>query len=171
MTYMLLCSSFVFSHVTKALRNIRDSVRYNGLKNELGKKDFDAVVEKALAKVNAGGDSVGCIDLNTGKHELSGEVGEEAGGGTAAPTEASSGCRSPLSVVQAPSQLAADSPAPGELAPRRRSSGDDSVAARSGALFLNMASSFSAVGTRQTQHRSIRAQPAQQGVKNSKRKK
>ena len=126
-----------FTHVAKALRNIRDSVRYNGLKNDLGKKDFDAVIQKALEKVNAGGDSVGCIDPGTGKHELSGEVGEEAGGDA---SQAPASCRSLLNVLQAPSsQLAAASPAR-ELAARRSSR--DTVAARSGASFSNMSHSF-----------------------------
>ena len=151
--------NFRFTDVAKALRNIRDSVRYNGLKNDLGKKDFDAVIQKALEKVNAGGDSVGSIDPGTGKHELSGAVGEEAGG-DAAPAPGS--CRSLLNVLQAPPQLAAAPPAP-ELAARRSSR--DTVAARSSGAFLNIGTSFTVSGRKPAQHS---AQP-QQGK--SKRKK
>ena len=150
-------------------------MRYNGLKNELGNKDFDNIIQKELAKVNGGGNSVGCIDPGTGRHELSGEaVCEEAGGVTTA--EPAPGCRSPLNVVKAPSELAADSPAPGELVPRRRPSGDNNVAVRHVSSFSNVASSFSAVGTRSQQAKqqrkiSARAQPPQQGANDRKRKK
>ena len=149
-----------FTDVSKALRNISDSVRYNGLKNDLGKKDFDAVIQKSLEKVNAGGDSAGSIDPGTGKHELSGAVGEEAGG-DAAPVPGS--CRSLLNVLQAPPQLAAASPAP-ELAARRSSR--DTVAARSSGAFLNIGTSFTVSGRRTAQHS---AQPQNKG--NNKRKK
>ena len=144
-----------FIDVAKALRNIRDSVRYNGLKNDLGKKDFDAVIQKALEKVNAGGDGVGSIDPGTGKHELSGSVGEEAGGDA---SQAPASCRSLLNVLQAPPQLAAAPPA------ARRSS-RDTVAARSSGAFLNIGTSFTVSGRKPAQHS---AQP-QQG-KNKRKK-
>ncbi len=152
-------------------------MRYNGLKNELDNKDFDNIIQKELAKVNGGGNSVGCIDPGTGRHELSGEaVCEKAGGVTTAepPPE---GCRSPLNVVKAPSEIAADSPAPGELVPRRRPSGDNNVAIRHVSSFSNVgSSSFSAVGTRAQQAKqqrriSARPQPPPQGANDRKRKK
>ena len=150
----------------KALRDIRESVRYNGLKNDLGKKDFDAAIQKALEKVNAGGDSVGCIDPGTGKHELSGEVGAEAGG-DAAPVPPGSGCRSLLNLLQAPSHLAAVSSSAPELAARRSSR--DTVAARSGALISNMSHSFAASNrNRGSQQTDTHPQQSRQHLKRKK---